>query len=226
MTITTRPLRSRNALAAALLLAAALALSACAPSPDSPASPSSSAGSSSSESSGTNTSAYTAQFEQARQLATSDFEREVLADDKITRAEYEEAWQRFSSCLEAQGININLVDQGGFYIFGIPVDASDAFDQVEAGCAEGTTAIINPLYIELLRNPANENEDELIVACLIESGLADPSFTVEQWEELRQGGSRVDGGNVVQGSADWPFDNEDPRYGACLRNPSDPQPVG
>lgn len=156
---------------------------------------------------------YASLFEQARQQATSDFEREVLTDDQITRAEYEEATQLWVDCLAGKGINVKLQDQGGYYTAGVPAEDSSGFEENSDLCAEGTTAVIEPLYIQILQNPGNEDPTELIVACLIETGLADSSFTVEQWNELSSQGQ----------NAQWPFDIEDPRWGACLTNPSDPQ---
>ena len=43
----------------------------------------------------TATNPYSEDFRQAKEFATSDFERAVLEDGEITRAEYEEAMQRY-----------------------------------------------------------------------------------------------------------------------------------
>lgn len=218
-----RPLSAR---AGGVLLAAVLALTACQASDDATApDPASSVGTVGTDKeggtdAGDGTSAggaYAAQFEQARQAATSDFERDVLADDEITRAEYEEAYQRYVDCMAGKGITVSLLDQGGRYFVSVAAEDDEAFqdeEREEGSCVEGTTALISPLYVQILTNPNQEDEDELIVACLIDLGLADPSFTAEQWKELGAQGQ----------NAQWPFDKEDRRYGACLLNPSNPQP--
>lgn len=225
-----RPLSAR---AGGVLLAAVLALTACQASDDATApDPVSSVGTVGTDK-GTGTDkeggadagdstpaggAYAAQFEQARQAATSDFERDVLADDEITRAEYEEAFQRYVDCMAGKGIAVGLYDQGGQYFVSVAAEDDEAFQREESeeggGCVEGTTALISPLYVQILTNPNQEDHTELIVACLIDLGLADPSFTAEQWEELTAQGQ----------NAQWPFDKEDHRFSACLLNPSNPQP--
>ncbi len=209
----TSPALSRRRLAGPLLVVIAVMLMAVLTACQSTAEAPTVTQSANAEPGSTGGGSYASLFEQARQQATSDFEREVLADDQITRAEYEEATQLWVECLAGKGVEVKLQDQGGYYTAGVPAENSEGFEENSDLCAEGTTAVIEPLYIQILQNPGNEDPTELIVACLIETGLADSSFTVEQWNELSSQGQ----------NAQWPFDIEDPRWGACLTNPSDPQ---
>lgn len=56
---------------------------------------------------------YSAEIKAAAKQATSDFERGVLSDGVITRAEYQEAIQRYVDCGKQHGLDIGLIDQGG-----------------------------------------------------------------------------------------------------------------
>lgn len=153
---------------------------------------------------------YAAMFEQARQEATSDFERQVLEDNQITRAEYEEAVQRFVKCFTDKGINVKAEDQDGFYRFSTTAADDARFQQEEGTCAEGTVALIEPLYIQTQQNPNNQDMSQLTADCLVNTGLADPSFDGEKLDELMAQGQ----------NAKWPFDTEDPRFPQCINNPN------
>lgn len=158
----------------------------------------------------TNGGSYAAMFDQARQEATSDFERQVLDDNQITRVEYDEAVQHFVKCFTDKGINVKAEDQDGFYRFSTTTDDDARFQQEEGTCAEGTVALIEPLYIQTQQNPNNQDMSQLTADCLVNTGLADPSFDGEKFEELMSQGQ----------NAKWPFDTEDPRFPQCINNPT------
>lgn len=121
---------------------------------------------------------YQIRYEEALRAATSDFERAVLEDGEITRAEYEEAVERYVSCMADAGVEVGLHEQGGYYTYSAA--AASGFDATHDRCAEGTTLLVAGLYVDQLTNPGAEDYDELIVACLIRAGLVDPDYTAEQ----------------------------------------------
>ena len=126
---------------------------------------------------------YAVQFEDARRGATTQFEADALADDKISRAEYVEAEQRFVDCIASHGGKVELEDQTGYFTYAITGD-SELYDTVDIQCAQGTHAVISPLYVDILRNPNRTDFDELTANCLIDVGLVDRTFTKDYLEDL------------------------------------------
>ncbi|RXR25722.1 hypothetical protein EQW78_11935 [Oerskovia turbata] len=68
---------------------------------------------------------FAAEFAQARDQATTDFERDVLEDDEIAVAELDEARQRFARCVEDLGYTVSFGELG-MRIEYPGVDASNA----------------------------------------------------------------------------------------------------
>lgn len=166
---------------------------------------------------------YAEMFAQARELATSQFERDVLADDQITRAEYEEALQRYVSCIEDQGARVTLQDQAGYYVYAIGGDVA-AYDEAAAECALGTNALIEGLYVDILSNPENKNMDEVIAQCFVDAGLVEAPFTSDDFTRLLQGAGAVftgedeDSGRAIDPAAEAIMAREE--AGLCMANPS------
>lgn len=154
---------------------------------------------------------YASQIAAARQKATSDFERQVLEDGVITRAEYEEANQRLVACAKSRGVDIGLHDQSGYYIYS--VQNYDANERIVQDCQTGTTALIGPLYVDMLINPKKQDIHELIAECLVASGLAPTGFSKTDFDQGLQKQRDHSG-------SPFPFDMSDPRFEQCMANPS------
>lgn len=154
---------------------------------------------------------YQAQTLQARQQATSDFQRGVLADGTITKAEYDEAVNRYVRCLGDKGVTVTAVDNGGGYDQYAVASGQDAkFQQWSDSCANGTTDLIEDLYIQMLTNPSGGDIDDAVAACLARKGLVDRSFTGSELKQLNLADPR--GKNL-------PYDSADPDAVACETNP-------
>ncbi len=154
---------------------------------------------------------YAEDFEGARSHATTAFERDVLDDGAISRAEYEEAFQRFGVCLQAAGQDATFETQAGFMTFSIAGRGRTAqdVDAVVSQCQKGTTELIEPLYISVVRNPQNEYYWDVVVRCLQRKGLVDAAFTAEDYLHY----FRDQAGSV-------PFDPEGTDAQLCASNPS------
>jgi hypothetical protein len=145
--------------------------------------------------------------------AKSDFERKVLSDGSITRAEYEESVQKLVACGDARGVSISPVSQGVTYSY--EVKTSETSDAVMAECSVGTTQVIENLYGEMTKNPTKADYEALVAACLARSGLAPAGYTKTQYLRDR---SAAKEGEVVK--PDFPFDQADQRLADCESNPS------
>lgn len=150
----------------------------------------------------------------AAQEATSDFERQVLEDGEITRAEYEEAVHRLVECARDRGTRVTPLEQDGLYTYEVPISETSDRDMLE--CSEGTTQVVEALYGDVLRNPRNVDFEELVAECLVRSGLAPEGYDEEQYLRERSGTTNDDGVQQPQFS----FDVEDPRFVACESDPS------
>lgn len=154
---------------------------------------------------------YRAQIIQAQQEATSDFQRQVLSDGKITKAEYDEAVHRYVKCFTDQGVDVTAYDNGGgYYQYGVPSDENGKFQQLSDSCAKGTVALIEDLYIQMLTNPSGGDIDDAVAACLIRKHLVDNTFTGAELKQLQAADPR--GKNL-------PYDQNDPDAMACETNP-------
>jgi hypothetical protein len=150
---------------------------------------------------------YYPEIQQAKSKATTDFEREVLEDSVISRAEYEEAVNRFINCVKDKGLTISTQDQSGYYVY--KSDQAPNLDEVQNACSRGTKTLIEPLYVERLRNPGKIDSNEIFASCLVKHGLVEGGYTAAD--------AKRDMENSFAGA---PFDQEDPRLVQCLANPS------
>lgn len=92
--------------------------------------------------------APTMTFDQAREEATSAFESDALADDLITREEYEQAVGLYMECLTDAGLDATAEQQAsGLYQYAIRYEeGTTEADPAEYSCALGTTYLVEPLY--------------------------------------------------------------------------------
>lgn len=128
---------------------------------------------------------WIAQYQQA---ATSQFEKDVLADGVVTRQEYEEAMQRYVSCVQERGVGISLFEQFGFYgTQGSYEDEMDAerANLIMAECEEGTNLLIEPLFIEMTVNPDKEDYAVVTARCYVSQGLVAAPFGAHDFDELQ-----------------------------------------
>jgi hypothetical protein len=170
-----------------------------------------SAGCASDDTPAQSTSPYAEDIKAASSHATTDFERNVLADGQITRAEYEEAVQKLVACAEGNGKTVITHDQSGLYSYEVP--GGDP-DDVMLTCGKGTTMIIEGLYSQMVQNPDREDLNVLLAACLVRSGLASADFS---GEDFKHGMEESNQGSMA---GNFPFDTNDTRFTKCLSNPS------
>src|SRR5437762_5310427 len=106
---------------------------------------------------------YLAAVRSADRQATSDFERQVFADGRVTEAEYEEAVDRYVRCANERGVEVTKLRQPAGY-YGYTYTEVPAADGILSSCAEGTTVLIEPIYVAMVTNPQAADMDDLIAA--------------------------------------------------------------
>lgn len=145
---------------------------------------------------------YSADIARAQDAVTTEFETDVLADGVITDDEYAQAQELLLACVAEQGYTATHAGMGAY-----DVDGPDAAEgqTVLAGCAEGTTAALDPIYWGMKLNPERRNSADLIVECLAAAGLVEDHFTGEDFARTFE---------------DPPFDAEDPAAVECMSAPA------
>ena len=136
----------------------------------------------------TATGPYAAQIEQAKRDATSEFEKQVLADNNITSDEYDEAFQLFSECMQMNHLPVTLKrGDDGFYQFSvnrrINANGQDETDDVIGSCNTGTKGLIEPLYTMMTNFPDGPPR-LLLKRCLIDEGLVSRDISDSEVEQL------------------------------------------
>jgi len=161
---------------------------------------------------------YGENFRQALVLASSEFERAALEDLDISRSEYEEAMNLFVQCVAASGVEVTLRDQTGYYVYETVGDGSD-FDSAADVCRIGTNGLIEPLYVDKLRNPENLDPQEATLGCLKRSGVVPSEFSVDDMQSLwdSQGKAQASGNPLPANIATIV---ESPSFNECLSNAS------
>ncbi|MEV0565898.1 hypothetical protein [Dactylosporangium sp. NPDC050588] len=152
---------------------------------------------------------YAPELKQARDAASSDFERQVFKDLDISRAEYEEAVKRFVDCVKGKGVTISAVPTDGYYQYDVINNPAVDQDAIQESCGKGTRNLIEPIFVDRLRNPNKEDENELFAKCLIRNGVAPADYNAER--------ARKDRVNGFKGA---PYDSSDPRVAHCNANPN------
>lgn len=126
----------------------------------------------------------------AKENATSDFEREALADGEVSHAEYVEANQLWLDCMEQEfppggnpSVGVRERSDGliEYYLTSVSADDQDRFDQWNSTCEVGTTALVATLYNDSVTNPTEEPFEAIIFACLEGKGLIPDGYTVEDF---------------------------------------------
>lgn len=131
-------------------------------------------------------------WEWVESQATSDFEREVLADRAITAEEYAEAHQRWLACMEevyppqTSGVTITLILRAdALYEFQVEAGSGSLpqdYDLNNGQCMTGTIGLIAPMYGRLLINPDLRPMVDVVIECLQRHGLVDDSYTAANFQ--------------------------------------------
>jgi hypothetical protein len=137
---------------------------------------------------------WAAEFSRAKAGAVTDFEKVVFADSKITTEEYDEAIQRYVTCMngalppEFAGGFEAVKDEFGVYGYNGPQTTEDqnaaydtAFNEADDRCGLGTKRLIEPLYSEMIMNPKRQTPEEQVLGCLKRHDLVEDSYTLENY---------------------------------------------
>lgn len=156
--------------------------------------------------------------EQLANSELSDFETEVLTRARergtISQADYETAHERYKECMAQSGVTADERRFPNGVIHSTPGSPNAEFTverlaDIDFGCAVGTLAVIDELYVVQQGNPDLIRDLEAAgAACLVREGLAPAGFGREDFAAAF-GPGKTDFSGL-------PFDVRDERAQMCL----------
>ncbi|MBE7162505.1 MAG: hypothetical protein INR72_14790 [Williamsia herbipolensis] len=124
-------------------------------------------------------------FADAMASSTSDYERKVLADGRVTDSELADAHHHVDACLRDSGYTIRYARDGGFDVDklgrGSASDDMTRTNRVLEGCEARWDSSITMLFEETRRNPQKRDEAAINVACLRKAGVVPKSYSERDW---------------------------------------------
>lgn len=117
-------------------------------------------------------------FQLTYDQATSDEERAALADGEISGQEYAYFQDQIVACLAGLGIEAQFRTDGALE-YSNPDQVSQ--DSITA-CNSDNGIRVLTLRDAITQNPANVDENQLVVDCLVNAGAVDASYTVDDLE--------------------------------------------
>lgn len=147
----------------------------------------------SSESETTSDSPWAAEFDQAMQDARTDLQREILEDYVVTDAEYAELQSLQKQCIEGLGLEVSVLDTGGFSVIGELTEQQ--WTDVDE-CDYTTVYPVEHLFWGTRNNPENRDQGELVKGCLRSHGI-DVADIPDSEIELAAFDGLIDGDQTV-----------------------------
>lgn len=124
---------------------------------------------------------YAAEFTALYRDASSDFVRQVLADETITDAEYAEMAERMRDCLAGEGVIFSgFADDGSFSASDAP-NGGDTYALVLACGTEAGHDSIGLLHDLMTTNPDNLDVPTIMADCLVRLGAAPAGYDGESY---------------------------------------------
>ena len=119
---------------------------------------------------------------------STEFEKLVLADYRVTDEEYKEARGLFSRCMSDLGWVVEDGADGGYLVYGAPGAGHDdgaGSEEASSRCADGTTRLIEPIYSGMQNNPQGLSTVQQIRNCYEQHGVPDGAgLSEDQFDRL------------------------------------------
>jgi hypothetical protein len=126
---------------------------------------------------------WESEFEQASRHATTEFEREALADGRISDAEFAEMENSFVDCLRERNVSFGGFGPAGGYGFtpGTGTTTGEANSIADECSASSGLNTVGYLYFAMKRNPQNLDEATITAACLVEKKVVPQTYTASDY---------------------------------------------
>ena len=126
---------------------------------------------------------WAAEFAEHYERANDEYTKAVLSDGVITEQEIAETIDRLKACLDSSSITMTEYEFDGSYQTTFPPSlGNDKANDIVEGCSRTSgEALIGSLYTWVQRNPQHQDENQMIVDCLINEGAVAPGYRVEEF---------------------------------------------
>lgn len=147
---------------------------------------------------------YAAEFAQARNEATTEAARAILADDVITAAEYQQTKEASVQCMRDQGLSVEATEEGGLAFehvgsnWDTTQEESDAMtariERTMRECEEEfDLAALESLYWSVTDNPQNTDLLQAVADCLVRGGHREKGYDKKDYvEEMSRYGTTAE----------------------------------
>jgi hypothetical protein len=132
--------------------------------------------------------AFRADIEMMARSFDSEFVKGVLADDKVTQEEVDEALARQLQCMRDHGIEAEMEEDfaGNLQVVSKAFQVPNQAD-IGADCSsESGGPDIAGLFRMMKTNPSNVGLPDLVAGCLVREGLVPEGFTGHEWENIME----------------------------------------
>jgi len=129
---------------------------------------------------------WAADFARYTQITDSEFAHRAFADSQISDSELQEGDALIAQCYRDAHATVTY-DAYGFETVEVLEGNEDPVD-VMGRCALADGGV-SALYHQIERNPGNDDDATIIAACMVSSGLVDPSFTAQDYRAALDSGA-------------------------------------
>lgn len=115
--------------------------------------------------------------------ATTDFERNALADGRISDAEFAEMENGFVACLRDRNVTFSGFGPAGGYGFtpGPGTTTAEANGIADECSASSGLDTVGSLYFAMQRNPENLDEASITAACLVKKKVVPQTYSASDF---------------------------------------------
>ncbi|WP_434316147.1 hypothetical protein [Leifsonia sp. P73] len=115
--------------------------------------------------------------------ATTDFERNALADGRISDAEFAEMENGFVECLRDRNVTFGGFGPAGGYGFtpGPGTTTAEANGIADECSASSGLDTVGSLYFAMQRNPQNLDEASITAACLVKKKVVPQTYSASDY---------------------------------------------
>ena len=104
----------------------------------------------------------------------SDLQRQILADYRVSPAEYQAARDAFSQCMAGAGWSVEFPDRGGGYsVMAAPGSGNEGKSTVGdvQRCSPQSLSVVEQVYLGMQDNPQGKSPARLIRDCFVKEGV-------------------------------------------------------
>lgn len=120
------------------------------------------------------------------ELNLSEGQRMALADDEVTREEYDAGFRRYQACMEGLGYSLGSVKEvDGVLQYSVPVVSED---EGGSACYEREFSLIDQAWQTRPEILEQSESSRIIKACLVDNGVDPAGSHAERLEQISANG--------------------------------------